>query len=96
MVLDAGSENGRAAEAQKLLNYGFEAFDTLKLYAEGQPVHELPVWKGERQLLQAGFTDDYYVTIPKGSCGQAQGDHGKHATTDRTDPCRRPRGHAAS
>ena len=67
VVLDAGSENGRAAEAQKLLNYGFEAFDTLKLYARGQPVHEMPVWKGAKELLRAGFTEDYYMTIPKGS-----------------------------
>lgn len=66
VVMDAGSENGRAAEAQKLLNHGFEAFDTLKLYARGVPVHELPVWKGARDLLPAGLTEDYYVTIPKG------------------------------
>ena len=66
VVIDAGSEGGRAAEAQRLLNYGFEAFDTLKLYARGQPVHQLPVWKGSSPQLQAGFTDDYYVSIPKG------------------------------
>ncbi|HZF21873.1 MAG TPA: D-alanyl-D-alanine carboxypeptidase family protein [Burkholderiales bacterium] len=66
VVIDAGSESGRAAEAQRLLNYGFEAFDTVKLYARGQSVHQLPVWKGNSEQLQAGFTDDYYVTIPKG------------------------------
>jgi D-alanyl-D-alanine carboxypeptidase (penicillin-binding protein 5/6) len=66
VVIDAGSEGGRAAEAQKLLNYGFEAFDTVKLYSRGQPVHQLPVWKGNSKQLQAGFNDDYYVTIPKG------------------------------
>jgi D-alanyl-D-alanine carboxypeptidase (penicillin-binding protein 5/6) len=66
VVIDAGSEGGRAAEAQRLLNYGFEAFDTVKLYAGGQPVHQLPVWKGSSKHLQAGFADDYYVTIPKG------------------------------
>ncbi|HYN27186.1 MAG TPA: D-alanyl-D-alanine carboxypeptidase family protein [Burkholderiales bacterium] len=66
VVIDAGSEGGRAAEAQRLLNYGFEAFDTLKLYARGQPVHQLPVWKGNSAQLQAGFSDDYYVSIPKG------------------------------
>ena len=66
VVIDAGSEGGRAAEAQRLLNYGFEAFDTLKLYARGQPVHQLPVWKGSSPQLQAGFADDYFVSIPKG------------------------------
>jgi D-alanyl-D-alanine carboxypeptidase (penicillin-binding protein 5/6) len=66
VVLDAGSESGRASEAQKLLNYGFEAFDTVRLYARGQPVHEMPVWKGSRSALRAGFADDYFITIPKG------------------------------
>lgn len=66
VVLDAGSENGRAAEAQKLLNYGFEAFDTVKIYPRGRQVHQLPVWKGSREELRAGLADDYYITIPRG------------------------------
>jgi serine-type D-Ala-D-Ala carboxypeptidase (penicillin-binding protein 5/6) len=66
VVLNAGSENGRAVDAQKLLNYGFEAFDTVRLYASGQPIHALPVWKGNSNELQAGLPDDYFVTLPKG------------------------------
>ena len=66
VVLNAGSENGRAVEAQKLLNYGFEAFDTVKLYAGGQPIHALPVWKGNSNELQAGLPTDYFITLPKG------------------------------
>src|SRR5260221_525812 len=66
VVLNAGSENGRAVDAQKLLNYGFEAFETVKLYAGGQPIHALPVWKGNSNELQAGLPNDYFVTLPKG------------------------------
>ena len=66
VVLNSGSENGRAVDAQKLLNYGFEAFDTIKLYAGGQPIHALPVWKGNSNELQAGLPNDYFVTLPKG------------------------------
>ena len=66
VVLNAGSENGRAVDAQKLLNYGFEAYDTVKLYAGGQPIHALPVWKGSSNALQAGLPNDYFVTLPKG------------------------------
>ena len=66
VVLNAGSENSRAVEAQKLLNYGFEAFDTVKLYAGGQPIHALPVWKGNSNELQAGLPNDYFITLPKG------------------------------
>jgi D-alanyl-D-alanine carboxypeptidase (penicillin-binding protein 5/6) len=66
VVINAGSENGRAVDAQKLLNYGFEAFETVKLYAGGQPIHALPVWKGNSNELQAGLPYDYFVTLPKG------------------------------
>ena len=66
VVLHAGSDNGRGVDAQKLLNYGFEAFDTVKLYAGGQPIHTLPVWKGNSNELQAGLPDDYFVTLPRG------------------------------
>ncbi len=66
VVLNASSENGRAIDAQKLLNYGFEAFDTVKLYAGGQPIHPLPVWKGNSNELQAGLPNDYFVTLPTG------------------------------
>lgn len=66
VVIDAGSENGRAIDAQKLLNYGFEAYDTVKLYAAGQPIHALPVWKGNSNEVQAGLPNDYFVTLPRG------------------------------
>ncbi|MFL6581805.1 MAG: D-alanyl-D-alanine carboxypeptidase family protein [Burkholderiales bacterium] len=66
VVIDSGSENGRAVDAQKLLNYGFEAFDTMKLYSAGQPIHSLPVWKGNSNELQSGLANDYFVTVPRG------------------------------
>jgi D-alanyl-D-alanine carboxypeptidase (penicillin-binding protein 5/6) len=69
VVLDAGSENGRAAEAQKLLNYGFEAFETLKVYSRGDAVQQMPVWKGNLEQVQAGITEDWFVTVPKGQGG---------------------------
>jgi serine-type D-Ala-D-Ala carboxypeptidase (penicillin-binding protein 5/6) len=84
VVIDAGSDNGRVAESQRLLNYGFESFDTVRLYASGEPVHQLPVWKGSRQTLQAGFTDDFYVTYPKG-----QGEH-LHAKLESMQPLLAP------
>ena len=66
VVIDAGSDNGRTSESQKLLNFGFEQFETRKLYGKGEVVHELPVWKGSTDLLPAGFSDDFFVTVPKG------------------------------
>jgi D-alanyl-D-alanine carboxypeptidase (penicillin-binding protein 5/6) len=66
VVIDSGSDNGRTAESQSLLNYGFEAFDTMVLFNKGQAVHEIPVWKGDVKSLPAGFTDDFFVTVPAG------------------------------
>ena len=66
VVLGANSDAGRAAEAQKLLNWGFQAFDTVALYQSGKPVTTLRVWKGEAPSVSAGFLADRYLTLPKG------------------------------
>lgn len=66
VVIDAGSDNGRTSESQRLLNFGFEQFETRKLYSKGEAVHDLPVWKGGTDELPAGFAQDFYVTVPTG------------------------------
>ena len=66
VVLGAASDAARAIEAQKLLNYGFQAFDTVALYQSGKPVTQLPVWKGAAPTVGAGFLADRHVTLAKG------------------------------
>jgi D-alanyl-D-alanine carboxypeptidase (penicillin-binding protein 5/6) len=66
VVLGAASASQRASESQKLINYGFRAFDTLRLYGARQPVATLPVFKGLEREVRAGFLADLYVTLPKG------------------------------
>ena len=66
VVLGASSDAARAAEAQKLLNWGFQAFDTVQLYQSGKQVHALRVWKGAVPAVPAGFLADRYLTLPKG------------------------------
>jgi len=66
VVTGAASEAGRAMEAQKLLNYGFQYYETFRLYAGGATVAEIPVWKGSEKLLKAGFSEDVFVSVPKG------------------------------
>jgi D-alanyl-D-alanine carboxypeptidase (penicillin-binding protein 5/6) len=53
-------------ESQKLLNYGFQYYDSVKLYAKNQPVASLPIWKGSGSSVKAGFLNDLYVSLPKG------------------------------
>ena len=66
VVVGAASETARAAESQKLLNYGFQFYDSVKLYEKNQAVASLQVWKGSGDSVKAGFLGDLYVSLPKG------------------------------
>lgn len=66
VVLGTASDSTRATESQKLLNYGFQFFETNRVYARGQTVSTLPVWKGKQNTLKAGVAGDLYITLPKG------------------------------
>jgi len=72
VVLGAASDASRAGEAQKLLNYGFQAYDTIQLYPSGKPVSSLRVWKGDANDVAAGFDTDQYLTLPKGKADKLQ------------------------
>ncbi|MEI8326452.1 MAG: D-alanyl-D-alanine carboxypeptidase family protein [Betaproteobacteria bacterium] len=67
VVLGAASENARANESQKLLNWGFTAFDAVKLFDANQPVAAPSVWKGKENTLKLGRTTPIVVAVPKGS-----------------------------
>lgn len=66
VVLGTVSDQARAQESQKLLNWGFLNFDTVKLYAKNEPIATPNVWKGTQNTVKIGFTRDVYVTVPKG------------------------------
>lgn len=66
VVLGTASESARATESQKLLNWGFQFYDSVRVYARNQPVTQLRVWKGASDMVKAGFTGDLYVALPKG------------------------------
>jgi D-alanyl-D-alanine carboxypeptidase (penicillin-binding protein 5/6) len=66
VVLGTVSDSVRAQESQKLLNWGFQNFDTVKLYSKGQAVATPEVWKGAQNQVKIGFTRDIFVTVPKG------------------------------
>jgi D-alanyl-D-alanine carboxypeptidase (penicillin-binding protein 5/6) len=66
VVVGTQSESARSTESQKLLNYGFLAYDSVRLYEKGQSISSLEVWKGESRELKAGFDRELFVTVPKG------------------------------
>ncbi len=72
VVLGADSDSARATQSQKLLNYGFQFFETVRLYNANQPVTSLRIYKGSSSNLEAGFLHPFYVTVPRGSSGRLQ------------------------
>lgn len=70
-VLSGASSDGtRTGESQKLLNWGFQNFDTVKLYNKGQAIATPEVWKGSQSTVKIGFPNDVLVTVPKGVAGK--------------------------
>ncbi|BEU94761.1 D-alanyl-D-alanine carboxypeptidase [Acidovorax sp. DW039] len=70
IVLGAASENARATESQKLLNWGYTAFDAVKLFDANAPVASPEVWKGKESILKIGRPEAIVVTVPAGSAGK--------------------------
>jgi len=66
VVLGTASDSVRAQESLKLLNYGFQFYDAVQLYAKNQTVSSLKVWKGQEAIVKAGFTSDFILAVPKG------------------------------
>ncbi len=70
IVLGAASENARANESQKLLNWGYTAFDAVKLFDAGQAAATPAIWKGTQSTLKIGRPEAIVITVPAGSAGK--------------------------
>ena len=66
VLLGAKSDEMRADESLKLLNWGYQFFDSVKLYDKGQAVKSLKVWKGSSDMVKVGFDHPVIVSVPKG------------------------------
>ncbi|MCW5630255.1 MAG: D-alanyl-D-alanine carboxypeptidase [Rhodoferax sp.] len=67
VVLGAASENARANESQKLINWGYTAFEAVKLFDANQPVATPAVWKGAAPTVKLGRAQPLIVTVPAGT-----------------------------
>jgi len=70
IVLGTSSEIARANEAQKLLNWGYTAFEAVKLFGAGQAVATPAIWKGKSSTVKLGRADALVVAVPTGSAAQ--------------------------
>lgn len=66
VVLGTATEKQRNIESQRLLNLGFQEFETFRLYVANQPVTTKRIWKGTLKRLNLGFAGDRHISIPKG------------------------------
>ena len=70
VVLGASSETARANEAQKLLNWGYTAYEGIKLFDANQPVVTPAVWKGRDKTAKLGRTQPIVVAVPAGTASR--------------------------
>lgn len=66
VVLGEPSDSSRADDSERLLNYGFRFFETHELYKGGQKISEVPLYKGQTNILTVGVLQNQYITIPSG------------------------------
>lgn len=72
VVLGASSETARANEAQKLLNWGYTAYEGIKLFDANQPVVTPTVWKGREKTAKLGRTEAIVVAVPAGTASRVK------------------------
>ncbi|MHB0983293.1 MAG: D-alanyl-D-alanine carboxypeptidase family protein [Thiobacillus sp.] len=67
VVLGGRSDAQRTQDALRLLNYGFENFESIRLYRAQQSVKVAPLYRGARSMVSMGFAQDFYLLVPTGS-----------------------------
>jgi D-alanyl-D-alanine carboxypeptidase (penicillin-binding protein 5/6) len=72
IVLGTSSDSARANESQKLLNWGYTAFEAVKLFDAGQAVATPPVWKGKSATVKLGRPDAVVIAVPAGTGAKVQ------------------------
>ena len=80
VVLNTTSMEARANESQKLLNWGYQAFDTVRLFDDVKPIVTPQIWKGKDPIAKLGAQGSVFVSVPKGSGATLQ------TKIERTDP----------
>jgi D-alanyl-D-alanine carboxypeptidase (penicillin-binding protein 5/6) len=59
------TKNSRSRQSSKILNYGFNKFDTILIAKKDQVFANLNVWLGTKNKLEVLPEESFYLTIPK-------------------------------
>jgi D-alanyl-D-alanine carboxypeptidase (penicillin-binding protein 5/6) len=80
VVMGTASKEARASESQKLLNWGYSAYDAVRLFDKDQAISTVPVWKGASAQAKLGAADAVFIAVPRGEGAKLQ------TKVERTDP----------
>lgn len=72
VVAGLGSERARAEESERLMEWGFQAFDNVVLFRAADTIEDVPVHMGERASVPLVGGRDLVVTLPRGWRDQLQ------------------------
>ena len=72
IVLGTASDSARANESQKLLNWGYTAYEAVKLFDAGQAVVTPSVWKGTSSTVKLGRPQAIVVAVAAGSAAKVK------------------------
>jgi D-alanyl-D-alanine carboxypeptidase (penicillin-binding protein 5/6) len=84
VVLGTASRDARAGESQKLLNWGWQAWDAVRLFEAAQAVAQVPVWQGDKAQARLGAPGALVVTVPRGEGARLR------TSVERSDPLLAP------
>ncbi|KDR44901.1 D-alanyl-D-alanine carboxypeptidase family protein [Caballeronia glathei] len=66
VMMGEPKEHNRVQDSLKMLNYGYTAYDALRLYKADQVIESPRIYKGAENNVKAGVATDQYITVPKG------------------------------
>lgn len=66
VVMGVPTYKGREVESKKLLQWGFNSFDTFRTLEANKAVGEQSVYYGDEGKIAVGVLQDGFITIPKG------------------------------
>src|SRR5260364_170126 len=66
VVVSERRERDRVQDSLKLLNYGYQAYEMIRLYAREQAVDTPRIYKGAASAVKIGVLADRMVTVPRG------------------------------
>jgi serine-type D-Ala-D-Ala carboxypeptidase (penicillin-binding protein 5/6) len=67
IVAGVDTEEARAQEGLKLLNFGFQQFDLVRLFQANEFDDAIPVFKGASGTARLQFSSDVLVAVPRGT-----------------------------